>query len=75
MDSTEATKHEIVGIISDIYGMKVGSFFESNHKTEVLPVFVHNSYTILKQNMGEWKANEQLDSILSKHGVSVSSYE
>ena len=75
MDSTEATKHEIVYVLSAIYGEKVGTFFESTHGTEVLPVFIHNSFTILKQNMGYWKASEQFDEILSKHGISFSSYD
>lgn len=75
MDKSEAAKQDIIVVISETYGVKVGSFFESSHANEVLPVFVHNSFTILEQNMGKWKANEELDAILSKHGVSVSSYE
>lgn len=75
MDKTETAKTDIVGLLSEIYGQKVGSFFLSTHGKEPIPVFVHNSYILLKQNMGAYKATEELDRILSKQGVSISSYD
>jgi len=75
MEKTELVKHDIMIILYQTYGDKVGDLFQSTRANEVLPIFVQNSYTILKQNMGKFKAAEQLDIILSKYGVSVSSYE
>lgn len=75
MDKTELVKHDIMIILYQTYGEKVGSFFQSTRGNDVLPIFVQNSYVILKQNLGKFKAAEQLDIVLSKYGVSVSSYE
>jgi hypothetical protein len=75
MDKSEQVKHDILGILFQTYGEKVGTLFQSNKGNDVLPIFVQNSYYILKQNMGKYKAAEQLDLVLSKYGVSVSSYE
>ena len=68
-------KNEIVELLSEIYGGNVGGFFHNTHSGEAIPIFVHNSYVLLKQNLGAYKATEQLDQILSKHGVSIASYE
>jgi len=75
MGNLEPAKQEIFTLLCQIYGEMVGNFFLSTHSAEVIPVFVHNSFELLKQNLGEYKASEQLDRILSKHGVSVSSYD
>jgi hypothetical protein len=75
METTDSAKNDIVTLLSDIYGAIVGELFQTNHRTEVIPVFVHSSYLLLKQNMGQYKASEELDKILSRHGVSVSSYD
>ena len=75
MEKTALVKHDIMIILFQTYGEKVGNLFQSNRGNEVLPIFVQNSYFILKQNMGKFKAAEELDIILSKYGISVSSYE
>lgn len=75
MDSSAQVKHDILQVLYQTYGEKVGTLFQSNKGNDVLPIFVQNSYFILKQNMGKYKASEQLDQILSKYGISVSSYE
>ena len=75
MDKVKLVKTEIMGILYLTYGEKVGNLFQSKSGNEVLPIFVQNSYLILKQNMGKYKASEQLDNVLSKYGISVSSYE
>ena len=75
MDKVENVKREIMNILSQTYGDSVGDLFQANRGNEVLPIFVENSYEILKQNMGKYKAAEELDNILSKYGISVSSYE
>jgi hypothetical protein len=75
MDKTVLVKHDIMIILFQTYGEKVGNLFQDNKGNDVLPIFVQNSYFILKQNMGKYKAAEQLDIVLSKYGISVSSYE
>ena len=75
MDSVTLVKDEITILVYQTYGGSVGMMFKQSHETEVMPIFVQNSYIVLKQNMGKYKASEQLDKILSKYGISVSSYE
>lgn len=75
MDNSDQVKHDILQVVYQTYGEKVGMTFQSNKGKDVLPIFVQDSYFILKQNMGKYKASEQLDLILSKYGISVSSYE
>lgn len=75
MDNSSQVKHDILAILIQTYGEKVGTLFQSNKGNDVLPIYVQNSYYILKQNLGKYKAAEQLDSVLSKYGISVSSYE
>ena len=75
MDKNVQMKHEIMNLLFQTYGEKVSNLFQSNQGNEVLPIFIQNSYVILKQNMGKYKAAEQLDTVLSKYGFSVSSYE
>lgn len=75
MDKIEPVKRDIMNILFQTYGDKVGNVFFTNRGNEILPIFVQDSYGMLKQNMGKYKAAEQLDNVLSKYGVSVSSYE
>jgi hypothetical protein len=75
MDKTAQVKQDIMALLYQTYGDKVGSLFQTMRGNEVLPIFVQNSYIILKQNLGKYKAAEQLDFVLSKYGVSVASYE
>jgi hypothetical protein len=75
MDKIELVKRDIMNILFQTYGDKVGDVFFKNRGNEILPIFVQDSYGMLKQNMGKYKAAEQLDTVLSKYGVSVSSYE
>jgi hypothetical protein len=75
MDKIELVKRDIMNILFQTYGDTVGNAFFNNRGKEILPIFVQDSYGMLKQNMGKYKAAEQLDTVLSKYGVSVSSYE
>lgn len=75
MDNSTQVKQDILQVVFQTYGEKVGTSFQNNKGKDILPVFVQDSYFILKQNMGKYKASEQLDLILSKYGISVSSYE
>jgi hypothetical protein len=75
MESSEPAKLEVVMLLCEMYGDAVGKVFQATHAQEVIPVFVHSSYMLLKQNMGGYKAGERLDKILSKHGIAISSYD
>lgn len=75
MSNSESAKKEIINLLAAIYGEAMANYFKAKYERELLPHFVHSSFMLLKQNMGEYKAGEQLDLLLSQFGVSIASYD
>ena len=75
MNNSESAKTEIINLLAAIYGEAMANYFQTKYEKELLPHFVHNSFVLLKQNLGEYKAGEQLDQLLSRFGVSIASYD
>ena len=74
MGNVDTVKKDIVVLLSQNYGEEVGKFFFDTNNGEIFSIFLHNSFLVLKELMGEQKAKEQLDFILKKYQV-VQKYE
>lgn len=71
MDKSEPVRGEISSLIVQTCGEKVGHFFSDTYANEILPIFLHNSFLVLKEMTGEQKAREQLNNILRRYSVTV----
>jgi len=71
MEKTDPVKAEIGSIIAQNCGKQVGDFFNQTYEVETLPIFLHHSFLVLKEMIGEQKAREQLTNVLRKYSVVV----
>lgn len=72
MEKTDPVRSEVTALVFQNCGEQVGKFFSNTYQTEILPIFLHHSFLVLKELIGESKAREQLDGILRKHTLEVS---
>ncbi len=71
MENTEPVRSEIALLVSQNCGQKVGNFFSTTYSSEILPIFVHHSFLVLKEMIGEAKAQELVNNVLRKYSVTV----
>lgn len=71
MENTEPIRTEITTLVTQNCGQQVGKFFTTTYAGEILPIFLHHSFLVLKEMAGEQKAREQLSNILRKYSVTV----
>ena len=69
--SNDAIKQAIIKLISENYGEKVGKVFSDTSSREIFPIFIHNSFLLLRDLVGKEKAKQQLDSILNRYDVVI----
>ena len=72
MEKTDPVRVETISLVSQVCGEQVGKFFATTYESEILPIFLHHSFLVLKELTGEEKAREQINSILQKYSVTVS---
>ncbi len=71
MEKSDPVKGEICSIISQNCGADVGKFFRITYEMETLPIFLHHSYLVLKEMIGEQKSKEQINNVMRKYSVVV----
>lgn len=71
MEKSEPVRGEITSLVAQTCGTQVGKFFTNTYATEILPIFLHHSFLVLKEMSGEQKAREQLSNVLRKYNVTV----
>lgn len=71
MENTEPIRIDIMTLVAQHCGKEVGKFFSNTYAREILPIFLHHSFLVLKEMAGEQKAREQLSNILRKYSVTV----
>ena len=71
MSNKDVVREEIEGVISQNFGDKVGRIFSDAYDKEIMPIFLHNAFLLLKDLLGVDKARETLNSILTKHDAFV----
>lgn len=71
MENAEPIRMEIMTLVSQNCGQQVGLFFSNTYAREILPIFLHHSFLLLKEMAGEQKARELVSNILRKYSVTV----
>ncbi len=71
MENSEPIRREIMTLIIQNCGQHVGKFFSDTYAREILPIFLHHSFLVLKEITGVQKAREQLSNILRRYSVTV----
>jgi len=71
MEKTDPVKAEVGSLIYQNCGHQVGTFFFNSYSNETMPIFLHHSYLVLKEMIGEQKTKEQINTILRKYSVVV----
>lgn len=71
MENTEPIRVEIMALIAQNCGQQIGKFFSNTYAREILPIFLHHSFLVLKEMTGETKARELVSNILRKYSVTV----
>ena len=71
MENTEPVRLEVTALIAQTCGQQVGKFFTNTYSGEILPIFLHHSFLVLKEMTGIQKAREQLSNILRKYALTV----
>lgn len=71
MENTEPIRKDIMTLIIQNCGQQIGQFFSNTYGREILPIFLHHSFLVLKEMTGEQKAREQVSNVLRKYSVTV----
>lgn len=71
MENTEPIRLEITSLVAQNCGQQVGRFFSNTYAGEILPIFLHHSFLVLKEMIGGQKARELISNILRKYSVTV----
>ncbi len=67
MDQTSKVKQEIIVLISQNFGERLGKTFEEINTDQTLPIFVNCAMSILEDYLGKNKAKGELQAILQRH--------
>lgn len=71
MENTEPVRLEITALIAQNCGQQVSKFFTNTYAGEILPIFLHHSFLVLKEMTGVQKAREHLSNVLRKYSLTV----
>jgi len=71
MENIEPVRREITTLVAQNCGQKIGTFFSNTYAGEILPIFLHHSFLVLKEMVGEQKARELVSNILRKYSLTV----
>ena len=71
MSTNDSIKRAILALISNDYGEKVGKVFAETTVQDTFPIFLHNSYLLLRDLVGKNKARVQIDSVLDRFNLVV----
>jgi hypothetical protein len=75
MDNSYEIRKDTVNLLSHYLGEHLGIIFEDGYGDEILPVYLHNAYLLLLDHIGQPKAKEEIDKILSKNSKTAINYE
>lgn len=71
MGTHDSVKRSILSLIAQDYGEKVGAVFAEATLQDTFPIFLHNTFLLLRDLVGKAKAREQIDSVLDRYNIVV----
>lgn len=75
MDTTEAVRTSIIDLLSHYFGERFGCTYDEGYGEETLPIYIHNAYLLLIDHIGQPKAKQEIDGILTKNSKTTINYE
>ena len=68
-------KKEVSTLLSHYFGDKLSSSYYEGYSEETLPIYLHNAYLLLANQLGEQKSRQEIDTILTSYSLHSVKYE
>lgn len=74
MDKTDVVKKDISNLLSHYFGEGLSISYYEGYGDETLPIYIHNAYLLLANQIGEQKSKEEINQILTNHSLTSIKY-
>ena len=75
MEKNEIVKKEVSTLLSHYFGEKLSSSYYEGYSDETLPIYLHNAYLLLVNQVGEQKSRQEIDTILTSYSLHFVKYD
>ena len=75
MEKNELVKKDICDLLSHYFGENLSSSYFAGYGDETLPIYLHNAYLLLSNQLGEDKSKQEINEVLTHYSLSSIKYD